>query len=45
MIKILDNENCYKILNKCFGNTKIFQKILLKYLEMRRSENGYKYEN
>lgn len=39
MIELLDNKNYYKILNKCFGETKTFQRILLKYLERRREND------
>lgn len=45
MINLLKNEKYYRILNKCFGETKAFQRILLKYLEMRRRENECKYGN
>lgn len=37
---ILENKQIYTILNRLFGNTKIFQKFLLGYLENREKRDA-----
>lgn len=37
---ILENKTIYLILNRLFGNTKIFQRFLLGYLENREKRDA-----
>lgn len=37
---ILENKQIYTILNRLFGNTKMFQKFLLGYLENREKRDA-----